>query len=471
MKHGKLLLENFAVYGLITALNKSIPLLMFPVLMHYLTEPSEIGRFDLYNTILQFGSHFALLGLYDAMFREYFEREDILYKHKVTSTAMYIVLLSSFCVMSALFCFGKFFYGLFLKGETDSFLVNGAAIGIFLFACQSILMAPTRMRNQRRIFMISGALQSLFYYVLAITLVIDQWGYRGMIAANLFTTALLLNFFFVLNRKDFHLPLFDRKIARELLKTGIPLLPCFLIYWIFSSFDKIMLANMLDLGQLGIYSVGARIASVSQFIYSAFAGGWQYFAFSTMKEEDQVGMTSNIFECLGIVVFTVFLCIVPFDGVIFQMLFTGEYTKGEEVFPYLFLSPLLLMLFQIAGNQLLVVKKAYLSTVCLAVGALGNIGFNYYLINLYGIRGCAAATLLGYLLSLVAVLILTSHMGLLRLSKRFLCVSICMLVLITCLFFDKITGDYSLLFFLVFLFLFYRHEMRSLQLKLLGIFK
>jgi len=29
-------------------------------------------------------------------------------------------------------------------------------------------------------------------------------------------------------------------------------------------------------------------------IYTAFAGGWQYFAFSTMKEDDQVQSNSNI---------------------------------------------------------------------------------------------------------------------------------------------------------------------------------
>ena len=39
----------------------------------------------------------------------------------------------------------------------------------------------------------------------------------------------------------------------------------------------------------------------SQMIYMAFAGGWQYFAFSTMKDKNQVESNSFIFEILGVI--------------------------------------------------------------------------------------------------------------------------------------------------------------------------
>ena len=44
----------------------------------------------------------------------------------------------------------------------------------------------------------------------------------------------------------------------------------------------------------------------------------------------------------------------------FELFFKGEYIKGCIVAPYLFLGPLLLMLFQVIGNQFLVVKKTWL---------------------------------------------------------------------------------------------------------------
>lgn len=109
--------------------------------------------------------------------------------------------------------------------------------------------------------------------------------------------------FGIMNREWFDPRRFDFKLLKELLAIAIPLLPNFLIYWVFNSCDKVMITNMIGIGAAGIYSVGSKLGYASQLIYTAFAGGWQYFAFSTMKDDDQIESTSNIFEYLGILSF------------------------------------------------------------------------------------------------------------------------------------------------------------------------
>lgn len=94
-----------------------------------------------------------------------------------------------------------------------------------------------------------------------------------MIYANLATALILFLFFWGLNKNYFMLGKYDKKIAKELLKIGLPLLPTFLIYWVYNSMDRIMITNMLGTTELGIYSIGSKLASVSLFIYTAFAGG------------------------------------------------------------------------------------------------------------------------------------------------------------------------------------------------------
>ena len=78
----RLLLENFFAYGVINVLNRIIPLLLLPVLTRLLTDTADFGRFDMFNTLVSFGSALAGLGMYDAMFREYFERDDADYKKR-----------------------------------------------------------------------------------------------------------------------------------------------------------------------------------------------------------------------------------------------------------------------------------------------------------------------------------------------------------------------------------------------------
>lgn len=107
---------------------------------------------------------------------------------------------------------------------------------------------------------------------------------------------------------------------------------------------------MIGIGAAGIYSVGSKLGHASQLIYTAFAGGWQYFAFSTMKEDNQVKSNSMIFEYLGIISFvvTAFVCALAYP--IFKVLFIEQYLSGYIVAPFLFLAPLLQMLFYVAAN-------------------------------------------------------------------------------------------------------------------------
>lgn len=462
MSRKKLFFENFVVYGLMNVLNKIIPVLLLPVLTVYLHDTAEFGRFDMYHTMVQFGSNLAILGMYDAMFREYFEREDPVYRARVAATALKIVCVASIALLCCMLFFAADFSQLLFGDQQNTAIVSFASGGLVLTAVQNMLSAPTRMHNQRKIFIFTGVFNAGAYYALAIFLVKRGWGYQGMIYASLLSSALLLLFFTWLNRRYFAFSVWDKTIACELFKVGLPLLPVFLIYWVFNSFDKLMIANLLDLSQLGIYSIGLRVAYVSHFIYAAFAGGWQYFAFSTMKDRDQVQMTSRIFEYLGALSILAFLLSLPFSRMLFQLFFQGDYVEGSKVFPYLFLAPLLLMLFQVAGNQLLVVKKTKCNIFCLLLGLICNITLNYILIKAYGIQGCALATLLGYIVSVCCIAILTQYMKLLQVSKRFFLLFVMLLLLLYAHFIGGKSEIYLWLLTLFSILLLYRYEMKML---------
>lgn len=424
----KLFIENFLAYGTINALDKIVPLVMLPIVTRLITDTGDFGRFEMFNTIAGFGSSFAILGIYDAMFREYFEKDCLEYKNIVASTSAKIVFLSASMISLMLVAFSKTTSQLFLNTQDNWHIVVLAAIATFLSANRAIISAPTRMKNQRSVYIFSGISYSLIYYLLAIIFIKLGFNYYGLIYGNLVASCYLLIFFYILNRKDFNLKLFDTLVAKELLKIGIPLVPCFIIYWAFSSMDKIMISHMIGINAVGIYSIGAKVASISTFIYAAFAGGWQYFAFSTMKDKDQVEMTSKIFEYLGLLSFLSFTIAVVFNNYIFILLFDGDYANGTEVFPYLFLSPLILMLFQTAGNQLLVVKKGYLSTICLVLGLLVNLMLNNILIPIYGIKGASFATLAGYVVGTTILTIVTHRLKLIIIHPKFIFITCAMII-------------------------------------------
>jgi O-antigen/teichoic acid export membrane protein len=383
-----------------------------------LPDASDFGVYSMYTTIIGFGTPFAILGLYDAMFREYFEKDDQKYRYDVTTTTQRMILFSSIIIALILVLFSSKLSVLFF-GTTEYYsILILAGIGVFIGANKSPIQAPTRMQNQRKVYIFSGLLSSISMYAIAITLIYLGFAYFGLIYASIFSALLLLIFFWIRNYKFFLKGSFNKTLAKKLLKIGLPLLPTFLIYWIYKSMDKIMITNILDTTQLGIYSIGSKISQISTLIYAAFAGGYQFFAFSTMKDKDQVSLNSKVFDYLGALSIISLIVIYPFLELGFNVVFEGDYILGYIVVPYLYVSPLLLMLFQVVANQFLVIKKSYYATISLSIGAIVNVILNIVLINRIGIEGAAIATFIGYMITIITVMIISLRLKCMQYSKR-----------------------------------------------------
>lgn len=82
MNKFKLFIENFLVYGLGGIISKVIPLIMVPIVTRLMPNTTYFGISDLSNTVVSFGSAIAIMGMYDAMYRMFFEKEKDDYKKK-----------------------------------------------------------------------------------------------------------------------------------------------------------------------------------------------------------------------------------------------------------------------------------------------------------------------------------------------------------------------------------------------------
>ena len=416
----KLFIENFLVYGLGGIISKIIPLIMVPIVTRLMPSSDYYGLSDLSNTVVSFTSALAVMGMYDAMYRMFFEEDDEDHKKSVCSTALLFTLFTSLVVFVLLIIFKEQVAQWFFSDRKYAYIVYISAMATLVGATNSIISAPTRMQNKRKIFLITNTLSPLISYVIAIPMLLAGYYTIALPLAAVISGVTIELTFAVLNHSWFDPRKFEFTLLRQLLVIAIPLLPNFLIYWIFNSCDKVMITNIIGIGAAGIYSVGSKLGHASQLIYTAFAGGWQYFAFSTMKEDNQVKSNSMIFEYLGIISFvaTAFVCALSYP--IFKVLFTKQYLSGYIVAPYLFLAPLLQMLFQVAANQFLVVKKTWPNMVILSIGAVANIGINCFLIPILGIEGASLATLMGYAISDVICVIVLCKMKLMVVEKKFI---------------------------------------------------
>lgn len=426
----RLFLENFIVYGVGGVISQIIPLIMIPIVTRLMPSSDYYGIYDLSNTVVNFGSAIALMGMYDAMYRMFFEREEQAYKKRICSTALCFTLLTSvvvFCIMLLMRnVIARYFFG----DPQYAYVVYLSAMATLVGATNSIISAPTRMQNKRKVFLVTNTVSPILSYGIAVPMLLAGHYVIALPLAAVVSAVTMEVTFGIMNREWFSVRLFDKALLQQLLVIAVPLMPDFLIYWVFNSSDKMMITNMIGVGAAGIYSIGSKLGLCSQLIYTAFAGGWQYFAFSTMKDADQVVTTSRIFEYLGILSYVCTTFIFVLAEPIYEFLFVGEYVSGYIVSPYLFLAPLLQMLFQVACNQFLVIKKTWPNMLILSTGAVANIAINYCLIPVLGIEGAAIATLVGYAISDVICVIVLQHMQLLHVKMRFAIASGIMFVFI-----------------------------------------
>ena len=467
MSKFKLFIENFLVYGLGGIIGKLIPLIMIPIITRIMPSTDYFGISDLSNTVVQFGSYLAIMGMCDGMYRMFFEKSDEEYRRAVCSTTLVFTAIMAvivFCIM--LLCcnpIARVFFG--NKKYINVVLLS--AIAMLAGSTNSIIAAPTRMQNKRKVFLVTNAIGPLLSYSIALPLLLMGHYVIALPLAAVFSGLIMEVSFWCINKSWFDYRKFDKTLLKKMLMIALPLVPNFLIYWIFNSCDKVMITNLIGIGAAGVYSVGSNMGHASQLIYTAFAGGWQYFAFSTMKEENQVKSNSMIFEYLGVISFvaTGFVC--AWSYILFKILFSAEYLEGYIVAPYLFLAPLLQMLFQVIANQFLVVKKTWPNLFILISGAAINVVINYFLIPVWGIEGASIATLVGYIVSDIICVIVLCRMQLMVVSKRFGLATIVFLLYMVAwrfLFCDKaILGTFFALVCATIMFLLYRDDCMNLM--------
>lgn len=419
MNKKKLFIENLLVYGVGGIISQIIPLIMLPIVTRIMPNSSYFGISDLATTVISFGSALAIMGMYDAMYRLFFDKDEEEYQKQICSTALFVTICSSIVVF-ILMILGKNLIAKYVFGDSKYFyVVYITAMATLVSATNSIVSAPTRMQNKRKVFLLMNTISPILSYSVSLPLLLNGHYIIALPISGVISGFTCECIFFIINRNWFTLKRFRKQFIKPLLKIALPLMPNFLVYWIFNSCDKIMITNILGTVDTGIYSIGSKLGLASQLIYTAFSGGWQFFAFSTMKEEDQVESNSRIFEYLGIISFAATAFIFAFSELFYKIVFSEEYHSGFLIAPYLFLAPLLLMLFQVISNQFLVIKCTWPNMFILSFGAIANIGLNLWLIPKIGIEGAAISTLAGYILSDVICVIVLYRMKLIVIRCKF----------------------------------------------------
>ncbi len=416
----QLFTRNIFVFGLATIISQLITFILTPIYTRYFT-PQEFGIFSLTTMAISIISPLCMIGTSDALFRLYFDKDDLLYRKELISTGLKLVIYIASSVLIIFFIFRK---PITIKYLGDIKYLDYVILGIFIVFFRnitSITNSIIRMENNRKkivqITLIQSVVTLLFNLLFIVVMHKDM---RFILIANIINLIIL---FFItseygrkyLNFSDFRI---NKNISKEIVKFGLPLTPVFIGYWILSAADKLILNYIYDTSAVGLYAVGMKLASIMSLFQAIFGQGWQFFSFSTMRDSDASKVYGKIFDLVIFAGASIVTVLLFYGDFIFKILFTKIYYEAWIISPILCLGPVIMVLRWIAGIGTSIKKKTYLSTIGIFLAAVTNIILNFLFIPKYYLMGAAIATLISYIVMLIFAILLANPLFKVDFNKK-----------------------------------------------------
>jgi len=251
--------------------------------------------------------------------------------------------------------------------------------------------------EERSVAFVSASLTNILVTVgatLLLVVALDK-GPVGVIVGN-FTGTLLVYAILVGYRREQLGLQFDRRLLREMNRFGLPLVPTALFLWITNFSDRLFLVHLADTTEVGLYSVGVRIASALVLLLTAFRLAWPAFAYSI--DDDAAARRTYAYVLTYLVLVTTWVAtgLALLSPWIVEWIAAPDFEESSRV-----VGPLAFSTVAFAGYLVVAIgvgraRRTQFNWVVTGAAAVVNIALNLVLIPPYGMMGAAIATIAAY---------------------------------------------------------------------------
>ncbi len=209
---------------------------------------------------------------------------------------------------------------------------------------------------------------------------------------DLIIVFILINIFYFFNFND-QFYNFDFFIIKDLILKSLPVLISSLSIILYMRIDQIMIKEMLNEYQLGIYSVSVRYIEIFHFIPKIIIISILPMLLVSKEYNLKLYNLNKLINKFSFVI--IFLIFISTDFLI-PIIFSDIYTESIMVTKILSLSLFFVYLGVINEHWYVSKNLQKFYAINVSLGALLNIVLNYLFISHFGLNGAAYATLLTY---------------------------------------------------------------------------
>ena len=393
----KELLRHSAVYGLGSIVARVLGVLLLPLYTRYLS-PRDFGLIETLVALSAVLTALVAQAMKSAFFRFYFDSEDQGRRLLVVRTAFWYVAAASTLTLVAGVVFSQPISWVLFGTRSHDGLVIASFIGLWAAMNYEQMTSLFRVEQRSNAYVVATLANVAITIAATILLVVVyEQGPLGVLVGNFTGTLIVYAALLVYNRRALGLQ-FDRSLYRAMNRFGLPLVPSAVALWLTNFSDRFFLVKLSDLHEVGLYSIGVRLASAIVLLLTAFRLAWPAFAYS-IDDDREAGRTYSF-----VLTYVVYVCCWLALGLgllapwLLKLITTPPFYPAEDV-----VAPLAFgvaafgayVVVQIGTGRSRQTRTNWLVT---GLAAAVNVVLNLVLIPPYGRMGAAIATVAAYTL-------------------------------------------------------------------------
>lgn len=405
------------IYGLTSSLQNILGFVLLPILTVYYS-PAEFGVYSIILLASALASAVFYFGASSALGRFYFDENSDEYRKEIVSTALFVTIAGALILILLSFVFGDYLSLLLFDSQiyrTPIILAFSGASFNFLLNTMTLVL---RYEKRSVLFMVVTLLGVCLNFVITYTLLTKfHYGILAPLWGSLLSMGLCFFFLFIMKFRSLTFkvnPLYYKKI----FLFGIQFSVSGLLFYLLDYVDRIIIKDLLPMADVGIYSLGCRIAAVINVILILpFSLIWAPIRMQYASSDNNQEFTSRIFSYLVISGFVLVVFAMLFGNSLMSLIFMNdEYEGAAKVFPLIMLSLLVYGFQNILDFGIYLYKKVYFYIIISLIGIVFNVVMNYLLIPHFGYMASAYVTFFTYFLTTTLIYVVSSRYHKLKLE-------------------------------------------------------
>lgn len=389
------LFKNTSIYSIGQILPKAAGFILLPIYTRFLT-PADYGIVSSMAVLQTILAIFFTLCLERSVVRLYWDYKTEDEKKCFFGTIALSIAGLSLIILSLLFIFNQY-VGLIYKSINFypffAYAILSSFIGVFSLVPKKYLML-----KERASFFVT---LSLLHFILNAGfilwfIIVRKEGALGYLKAHLFAGIILLPIFILISFKICNLKL-KYQIFKNSVSFSLPIVPAIMTAWVLNLSDRIFIERYFTLEDVGIYSLGYKIAGLALLFSGSFGLAYDPVFFKLANSDDQVDAKKKIFKYnhfyLMVIIFICFI-ISFFSKEAVTFVFNEKYREAYFFIPLISFSYLFTFAGGITSRFFQQSKKMKENMYISVSAAIINIILNFLLVPPFGAFGAAYATII-----------------------------------------------------------------------------